>query len=178
MQQRNSSEDRPLFQCVILEANSEILAVQGKAELPLVHVQEDSEHSFLFEAFPILRSRRITVVPELSEAVKCIPVFEIAEGCVVVEVLLGHYADFQFVFSSFIRNDFPVVASIHERGIGDHGSEHICCFFEPDSGITVGQFDSVSVVFGGPLEGYLLAGQDWVLNGKGVWIDLRLHDGG
>ena len=71
----------------------------------------------------------------------------VTEGAVVIEVLVGRYSDFKFVFSSTVGHYFPVINAASETSVSEDTSEHIRLFLEETMLIALTKIDT-STSFG------------------------------
>ena len=77
-------------------------------------------------------------MPELTKPIIGVPVLEVAEGGVHVEVVLGRNSNLQLVLGLLIRVDLPVVDATIHPSIPDDGPEHVRGLFEKDGLPVVG----------------------------------------
>ena len=64
---------------------------------------------------------------ELAKAIETESEVVITESVAYAELLLCSNTDFQLVFCSCVGNNLPVVLSIHERSVRNHGTEEVIC---------------------------------------------------
>ena len=62
---------------------------------------------------------------QLSRAIEAEPKLIVTKSCVQIEPLLGCHTDFKFVLCPRISHNLPVVVSVHEGSVRDHGPEQI-----------------------------------------------------
>ena len=60
---------------------------------------------------------------ELAEAIEPESEVVVAEGIADTELLLGGHTDLKLVLGTRVRNNLPVVLSIHKGSVGYHGAE-------------------------------------------------------
>jgi hypothetical protein len=73
----------------------------------------------------VLLTLRRRPMSQLSRSIEAKPKLIVTKGCVQVEPLLGCYTDFKFVLCPRISYDLPVVVSVHEGSVCDHGPEQV-----------------------------------------------------
>lgn len=89
MQKRYSCPDRSLLQLFIFKSLTHKLTIQSKTKLTLVHIETNTEDSFLFETFSERDSKSVRGMSELAETVVGETEIVIGKGRVHVESLLA-----------------------------------------------------------------------------------------
>ena len=130
MQERDGGPDGPTSQGVVLKRQPEELPIEGKRHDALVHVQIDAQNALLFERLAVLATICVTAMAQLAKPIETKTEVIVAEGVSHAEFLLGRHTDFELVLSASVRYDFPVVLSVHEGSIRDHGAEEVIGFVE------------------------------------------------
>lgn len=108
-----------------MESDPEVLSVQRKRDLSLVHVKEHPQDAFLLEGLSELLSISVASVAQLPEPIEAKSEFVVTEGIRNTELLLGGHPNFQFVLSAGVCNYFPVVLAVHEGPVRDHSAEQV-----------------------------------------------------
>lgn len=107
---------------------------------------------------------------KLSQTIECKAIFIIAEGWIKVKIVLSSYTNLQFIFSSIISNNFPIIYSnLTEWLIGNNWSKHVSLLFQPYSATIIDYLNSLSPVFLGPLKNLSIRVDnifDWAKNGN------------
>lgn len=131
MQHGHGWVDRPLRQERVVERNAEVLAVQRKAKLPLLHIEEDSNCALFLIFVAVGGALRVIPVPQLAQAVVGEASVRVAERRIEINVIGDADANFHLVFSHRMQLHLPVVQTFLERLVYD-------CRFEDIGGLIQG----------------------------------------
>ena len=130
MEERDSCPNWSFFESLILESNSEILSIQSKRNLPLVHIEENSQDTSLLEWFSIFITLSIAAMSQLPEAIIGIAKLIITKGIATAENWLWSDSNFQLMLCPSISNYLPIMLPIHKRSVGNHCSEQIVVLWQ------------------------------------------------
>ena len=165
MQEANRWVKWSFLQFLIFKGHSLVLTIDGKAERALVHVEEDSKDAESFEALTIFFTSRVRIVPQLAyteESPSCFQVGKrnlkvvIVYACNILlvfnllqvstwflNIVDARYTNFDFVFSSGISNNLPVMNTLIELNITEEVSEDILVFLDKKLSLIRTNLDSL-----------------------------------
>lgn len=99
----------------VVERNAEVLAVQRKAKLPLLHIEEDSNCALFLIFVAVGGALRVIPVPQLAQAVVGEASVRVTERRIEINVIGDADANFHLVFSHRMQLHLPVVQTFLER---------------------------------------------------------------